>query len=340
MAKRLGREYSVGVGIEGSAVRGIPADPQFWIPLSEAPGIENRVTLIEDKQGYGVIEDSVDVQDANKWADGSITGRVRIKSIGLFLLNIFGTCNTTPNSPVGYNTHVFTVQQGNQHPSFTIGIADPQAGDIGHPLGMIEKLEIKAELEEPIVFTADLVAKQSESFAVTPAFPTTPELIFTAKDMKAYFAATAAALSDDSPTNVKSATIRFLTPLEKDFILGSEDPNDINNTIFGIEIEITKSYIDTTFKGYFLGATGRAMRLRIASGATEKLQITLNQVKLMDWSKTPDLDGLMTETLLFRAHFKLADSKMAQATLINTQTSYVEGIGGSQLSARAKIAAA
>lgn len=340
MAKIVGREYSVGIGREGLGVRGAPAEPQFWIPLSEAPGVENRVTLIEDEQSRGVIEDSVDIKAANKWADGSLSGRVRIKSIGLLLLNVFGTINTTPNSPItGKHTHIFTVQQGHQHPSFTLGINDPQAGDIAHPLCMLDRLEIRAELEEAIVFNADLQAKQSEALTVTPGFPTTPELIFTAKDMKVYFAATQSVLINADPTNVKSAAITFLTPTEKDFILGQEDPSDINNMTFGITIEITKSYVDTTFKDYFLGASGRAMRLKIQSSvANESLQIDLNQVKLTDWSKSPDLDGLVVETLTFRANFKLADSKMAQAILVNAQASYTAEIAGSGLGAKAEIA--
>ena len=94
MAKKLGRQYSIGIGREASGARGAPAVPQFWVPLSEAPSIENQVNLIEDEQSYGVIEDSVDIKTGNKWAEGSFLGRLRIKSIGLLLLNIFGTVNT------------------------------------------------------------------------------------------------------------------------------------------------------------------------------------------------------------------------------------------------------
>ena len=339
MAKILGRQYSVGIGREGVGVRGAPVEPQFWIPLSEAPGIENKVTLIQDEQGYGVLEDSVDIKTGNKWAEGSIIGRLRIKSIGLLLLNIFGTSTPQADTPVaGKTTHTFTVQESNQHPSFTIGIDDPQAGDIGHALGMLEMLEIKAEIGEPIVFTANIQAKKSQSLTVSPGFPTTPELIFTAKDMTAYFAATATALATANPTNIRSATIRFITPLEKDFVLGQEDPNDINNLTFGMEIEITKSYVDTTYKDYFLTAGGRALRLVIANVAQEKLQFDLNQIKLTDWSKSTDLNNLLVETLTFRANYKLADAKMVQAVLVNTQASYTAAGAGGGLAAKAEIA--
>jgi len=339
MAKILGREYDVGIGREGSGVRGTAVAPQFWIPL-RAFDFDTKVSTVVDGQSRGVIEGSTDVTVVNKWAEGTFEGRVRLKSIGLLLLNVFGTINTDDDTPAsGEYTHTFTVQQGHQHPSFSLGSDDPVTGDMVYPLCMLRRLELKAELGEFVVFLADSVSKQGESLTLTPAY--TAEDEFTAVDVEFYEAATAVALATANPSNIKSVSIVFETGVGKDDVLGKVDPDDILNATegaFQATIEITKAYENTTFKDYYEAGTGRAIRVKIQDSGNEKIQIDFNQVKMTGWERSSDLDGMIIETLTYVANFKIADSKMVQAVLVNTQSSYVaEGAGGG-LSAKAEIA--
>jgi hypothetical protein len=343
MSKAIGRDYKVGISREGSGLRGTASAPQFWTPHSSFD-FDDKVLTITDEQSYGVIENSVDVQIVKKWAEGTLEGRVRDKAIGLMLLNTLGVVSTSDDTPEsGVYTHTFTVGQNNQHPSLTISVDDPVAGDKAYSLAMIKKLDIKAELEEAIMFSADVISKTSSATTLTPAYAA--ENIFTAVDMEVGFAATAAALGSAVYDKIKSVSISIDTGVEKDDILGQYDPDDIHNKSLGITIEITKAYENTTYKDYYKEATGKAMRVKmegedttIGTTSHPKLQFDFNQIKVIEWSKSTDLDGIVIETFTLKANFKIADAKMVQAVLVNTQDSYNAEIAGGELGVRAEIA--
>ena len=348
MAKAIGREYKIGIGREAGGARGAPADPQFWIPCNSFD-IQDRAITVRDEAGWGVMESPVDVQVARKEAGGSFGGRVRVKSIGLLLLNLLGAVSTSDDDPEsGVYTHTFTYQESNLHPTITIAVDDPIEGDRAYPLGVLKSLAVRAELDEAVVFEAEAETNPGESVSLTPAY--SKEKDFVASDVRLYIASTASGLDSGDEVKVRSVAIT-MGPKEamRDNILGIKKSDDILNLGFTATIEITKVHQDTTFRDYFLAGTGRALRVKmedadatIGNNSHPKLQFDFNQVKMegpTGWKKNaPDLDGLVTETLTLVANFKIADSKMLQAVLVNTQADYDAEIGGSQLGAKAKIA--
>ena len=312
--KYTGRDLRIGIAKEAS--RGTPVAAIFWIPRSTLD-FDDKVTTIVDEQGYGIIEDSVDVKVVSKWAEGSLAGMVRDKAIGLFLLNAFGQVTSTPEG--SYYKHTFEVLNSHQHPSITVQI-DGGVEDQWYPLTMLKSLEISATINEAVLFTADLIGQVS---TVTPATAVyEAENSFVAEDVKVYLADTAAGLDTASETKVKTARITIEKEIEKDDILGSISPEDFLNKVIRIEIEIEKNYENNAYRDMFISGAGKAMRLAIKSGTPTSLTIDLNQIKITDWSKDMGLDDIVKETFTAKANFKIADAKMIKAILINSQTSY------------------
>lgn len=322
--KYTGRDVKIGIAKEAS--RGTPTAATYWIPRRSSD-FEDKATVIIDDQTYGVIEDSVDAKVVNKYAEGSISGLVRDKAIGLFLLNALGSA--TPVASSTPYTHTFVVGQSHQHPSLTIEVDEPTVGNLAYPLAMLSSLEIVADLNEFVLFTVNFMAQTGTSTPVTAAY--VAENNFTANEMLIKFAATQSDLAAASETKVKSVTFTIEKELEKDDILGSISPDDFLNKTVRITLAVTRNYEDTDFRDLFISGSPKAMRFEMESatvmsdndgGVAPKLTIDLNQVKITDWVTAKDLDGINTETFTVKANFKIADSKMVAVTLINNVSGY------------------
>jgi hypothetical protein len=324
MSKYTGRDVKIGIGKE--SVRGSATPSSFWIPRRDFD-VEDKAVIVVDDQSYGIIEDSIDAKVVNKYCEGKISGLVRDKAIGLLLLNALGYGTPTTASPeANVYTHTFTVLQSHQHPSLSINVDDPTVGDKSYALGMLKTLEIDSVVNEFVTFNADFYARTATPATVTAAY--VAENLFTADGVTIKFAVTATALSAATATAVKSATIRIEKELEKDDVLGSVEPADFLNKTLRIAIDVERAFVDTTFKDFFLTASPTAVRLAITSGAivgtvtNPSITFDLNQAKITDWTTSKDLDGLATESFTLKANFKIADAKMVEARLVNTQSVY------------------
>lgn len=324
MSKRTGRDISVGMAKESE--RGTPESAMaYWLP-HRALEFEDKAVIIIDDQAYGVIEDSVAGKVVSKWAEGSITGLVRDRAIGLLLYNALGAEGTPVSTPEDdVYDHVFTVYNSHQHPSLTVAIEDPD-GDKAYALCMVNTLEITAELNEFVVFSADLISKKGASTSATPAY--IAENNFIPSEMSIKFATGTPQIAAATATKVKSAAITIEKELEKDDVLGSVDPDDILNKTVRVGMVIEKTYDDATFKDYYTSATPKAIELKITSGTLigtssyPTLTIVLNQAYITDYSVAKGLDDIVTETLTLKATFKIADSEMIQVDLRNEVSAY------------------
>ena len=317
---------------EVAAPRGTQVAPGYWIPRRTFD-FEDKATIVVNEQGLGVLEDSCEARVVSKWAEGSLNGVLRTKSVGLLLLNVFGeVASATPyDSPdSSIYRHTFSVRTNHQHPSFTLAVED-EVEEVAYTLCMVKTLTITADLGEYVLFTADMISKKSEtaSPALTPAF--VAEKNFAAGNITFKEAATTATLAAATAVSIKTVEIVIDKEIEKDDVLSSVDPDDMLNKSFKITLTITKNLTNYTYRDYFKSATPRSMRITMEdsnavaeTGGTEhpKLEMDLNQVYITDWSTTKELDGIVTETLVAKATFKIADSEMAQVILENLEDTY------------------
>jgi len=183
MSKGIGRTISVGLAKE--ATRGTAqSSATYWLPWSDLT-LDEKKEFVTDDQAYGIIEDSTNLTQTKKWAEGSIQGNVADTTFGLVLYGMFGGYAVTGSNPY---THSFTVGQSAQHQSLTVFLHDPLSGqDYSYANGVIGKLELTAELKKFLAYNGSLMAQSGVAQAsFTPS--TTTENRFVPQYLAAKFA--------------------------------------------------------------------------------------------------------------------------------------------------------
>lgn len=322
MSKFIGRKIEVGIGREG--VRGTAVAPSYWLSLMNAD-FDDKFNAVIDESSLGVIEDSVDLKISKKWSEGKLSGNVASNSFGYWLRALLGTITSAVKETTAYN-HTCALLQSTQHPTLTIEAKNPNQ-QLKFANGAIDNLTIKADLGKFVEFEADVKAKLGVASTNTPSY--VADNTFLAKDVTVKFADTLAGLDAASAINVRKLEIKLAKGLESDDILGSVEPNDYLNKQFSITGKIEILYDATTYKNLALGGTQKSIRINIQDttvtiGATSNptLKIDLAKVKLTEWAKSSDLNGIVKETLTFKALYSSSDAQMVAVVLTNTVVGY------------------
>lgn len=324
MAKFLGRTADIGIAKEGT--RGTAeAAAAFWIPklsMSYDDGIEQAI----DESSLGVIADSADAKVIGKFATGDLEGYIGDKSIGLLLLSALGTVNTTGPAETSVYTHAFTVDQSAQHDSLTIFLDDANQ-DYKYALGMIDSLQIDAELGQFAKFSASFRSKAGETATLTPSY--TAENRFLPQHITLKYAADEDDLGTGTAVSVRAVNLTISKNIEDDRKLGSLDPVDILNKQLSIEGSMELVFDANTFKTEMLADTAKAIRLELTNsdvtiGTTLKPKITIDlaKVKFSQFERNYANDEIVTATVSFKAFYSTTESEMITVDLVNEQASY------------------
>lgn len=212
MAAQKGIGRLVQVGIKKEATRGTAeSSAAYWTPWIDLDLDEKKEFAVDD-QSYGVIEDNTQLSEVKKWAAGSISGNVHDKTIGPILQAMFGGYAVSGPSDSAY-THTFTIGQSAQHQSLTFFLHDPLAAqDYSYALGVVEKLELTAELKKFIAFNAAIKTLSGAAQSnFTPS--TTTENRFLPQFMAAKFALNYAGLQGTLTATGTAATTVNVTGL-------------------------------------------------------------------------------------------------------------------------------
>lgn len=327
--KGIGRQVQLGVARETS--RGTAeADASYWIPTNDFT-VDEKIAVINDEAGVGVVEDSVGSDIEKKWAEGSITAPIGDKSFPLFLYAMLGGLATTDNadSDASVKDHTVTVAQSVQRQALTLFVNDPLAGqDYAHALGVLDSLEITYEMGKHIGYTANFKAKQGDGATLTPA--NTSENRFMPHHVTAKIAADQSGLDGASAVSIKTANITFNGNTEEDYVLGSDEPVDFLSKQFSVEGTIEALWdSESTFKTDFLAGTHKALRLdmtnndvTIGNSANPKITIDLYKVKFTELTRPFAINDVVKQTLSFKSHYSISDSKMLDIVCTNTVASY------------------
>lgn len=323
MSKFTGAQVNIGFAKE--AVRGTAeASATFYIP-NVSLSVDDKVEQVLDENTMGVIEDTIGAQVVHKNAEGEFEGKIGDKSIGLLLYALLGTKAVSGPADSAY-THTFTVAQSAQHQSLTIFQDDPNQ-DYKYALGMIKSLDIICELGKFISYKVGWLSKLGATATLTPSY--SAENSFLPQHGVFKIASTAAGLGAASATAIRSFRLSIAKNLQEDNAIGNIAPVDILNTRIAIEGELEIVFNDETFKTQLLADTAQAMRIDlnntdvlIGTSSTPRLYIDLNAVKFSEFTRNYSNKDITTATVKFKAYYKLSDTKMITATLINAQTSY------------------
>jgi hypothetical protein len=183
--KGIGRLVQVGVAKETTRGTAI-ASASYWNPFQELV-LDEKKEFVHDEQSYGIIEDTTNLTQTKRWAEGSLAGNVLDQSFGLILYSMFGGYAVSGPTDSSY-THTFTIGETAQHQSLTLFLHDPLSFvDYSYANGVVEKLELMVELKKFVTFSATLKSLTGASqSAFTPS--TTTENRFVPQYLAAKFA--------------------------------------------------------------------------------------------------------------------------------------------------------
>lgn len=320
MNKYIWRKIVVGVGKE--ATRWTVASITKWIPKANLD-YENKSEKIIDESAIGVIEDSFEWHVAKQRSEWTLEINMYSESIGFLLLSLFGGASTSWANPY---THVFEVENNNQHQSLTLWLAD-DTQDRRFALAMVESVEINASLQDFVKVSTTFKAKKSADATLTPSF--SQETAFISKHVKAKIASDLAWLAWAWFIKVKSVQLQIAKNLEDDDILWSVEPDDFCNTFFAVTGSIELLREDETHLDTYMDGVKQALRIQIAdpdvdlwAGVNPSLTFDLAKVILTEFWKVQDNNGLVKQSLTFKGLYSMSDTKMINATLINSTSTY------------------
>jgi hypothetical protein len=174
---------------------------------------------------------------------------------------------------------------------------------------------------------ADIKAKLGVASTNSPSYVS--ENAFLAKDVTVKFADTLATLDAASAVSVKNVEIKFDKNLESDDVLGSYEPADFLNKQFSVSGSMELIFDATTYKTLALAGTLKCVRINIqdttvtiGASSNPTLKIDLAKVKLTEWAKSSDLNGIVKETLTFKALYSSSDSSLVSVVLTNAIAGY------------------
>lgn len=324
MSAFIGRLIQVGIGKETS--RGIAVPPTFWLNKVNVT-IDDKPVIVTDESTIGRIEDSIGGKIVLEGAEGEISGKVFDKSFGLFLLAALGSVSSnTKSGESGVYEHTFSVLNSAQHPSLTIECKNPNE-QLAFALAMLDSLEIRAEIEKFVEYTATFKSKKGVSSSTTPSY--TSENDFIPKHISVKMANSISGLDGASAIPVRSVTLKINKNLERDDTFGYTDPYDILNKQFGIELTIAMLHRNTTYKDFYRSGSKKAIRIdfvnndvTIGNSSNPRLKINLAQVLFTNWEKTTGANDLVIETITGKATYSTSEASMITCVLTNTQSSY------------------
>lgn len=325
MANFIGSLVNVGIGKE--TVRGTAVAPTYWLPKSSL-SVQDQAEGIEQTAPYGVIESIMDRDIGKLWAEGDLEMPIFDRSIGLILSSVFGATPSSANSEGSVYTHTFSgFTQSNTHQSLSFHRYDSNENKV-FSNAMVNTFEISYVLGEYIKCTTNFMAKAGVTASSSATYSAT-EGTFRPQDVTIKFASNQAGLNAAQSVAVEEATLTFDKSLQEYQALGSTGLNEIFNGQVTVTGSMTLLWDNTTYKSLYTGATNQAIRFTIENtksliGTTlyPKLSFDIYKAQLEEWSLEEANDGIVKQTIAFKAMYSLSDTKSVTASLVNLATSY------------------
>lgn len=323
MTKSIGRQFQIGIGKE--SVRGTPVVATVWLPKTSL-SVDDKIKTAKNEQSQGVIEDSIGQEVSNQYSEATIEGRISDIGFGLILMSALGT-DSVGAVETGVKDHVFTVLQTAQHPCLSICVSEPNAGTgMVYPLGMLDSLSITVDLDKYAMYKATYKANRNAAQANTPAY--TAENAFRPQDGVFKMASALSGLAGASAIVLKKFQVDIKKNTEDDEVLGNINPIDRLNKQFSMEGSFELFYADRTqIDTNMLGDIYQALSftftnslVTIGAVSHPTLSIRLARTKLTEVSRKIDNNGIVSQTVKFKAFYSASDTEMTDITLRNTQT--------------------
>lgn len=334
LVKFVGRRTEIGIAKEST--RGTAVNPTFWMPTSTI-SFDEKVAKVRSEEGFGNIQEGSDSFITSIMGEGDFESEMRVDSLGLVLLSLFGSVSSAVDGGGGsaYD-HTYTIANTNIHQSLSILSQDP-VGDAANPetnkmmtLACVDSFKFTVNPEEIVKYTAGFKSRGAKDWTTQTADYTSDSNKLLHQHLTLKFAANIAGLSGASATSVKSFDIEIAKNTIHDNVAGTVQPEDILNQQFGVTGTIVLNHEDDTFKDFDVDNTYRSMEVLLTNPATignsanPQLQLQLPRVSFSEWERDRSLNDIVTQTIQFQGNYDATNALdvISTAVLTNETASY------------------
>jgi len=325
MTKVIGRLSAIGLGKESSA--GTAVAPTYWVPVRSID-FDDKIEVIDNDSAFGRIEELNDSDISQLYAEGTYEGKIFLNSVGMELVGVFGQSPTsTQRTSTGVYDHVYALLNSNSHKSLTVAYKDG-IQDVRFPYGMIDSWKFEAAVDDYIKRTVSLMSKKSASSSNTVAH--TNEIEFIPSHIVFKQADAQSGLGAASAIKITNFQFEIKKNVEASYVLGSNEPDTLNNKQFSVEGSFEAFFEDTTQRDLAFAQTSKAMRIDMLDAGTiigssgshnPELYFDFYNVKL-SFERGWDSNDILTQTINFKALYSISDTAMIGARLTNAVASY------------------
>lgn len=321
---------SVALGVAAESVRGTGVTPSIWIPARTPSGIMQMSdkVLVKEARGSGIDSQANELIQTR--AEGDLEFNVRNVSIGYILKSLLGSVGSVTAS--GATTHTFNVLTGNpQHPSLTLGLAQPGQQAYEYALAVVNSLEIRTPVDDLVNATASFLAKGEATHAAYTVSDTATDVFFRPQDITIKLANDTSGLAAASALCVKEFSMTIANNSRVNQCIGSLSPSDVLALIMEITGSFTFDYAGTTYYDLYKSGGYQAMQITMerddlavlgSSALYPKIQITLPRISFNDYKVNRPIDDIVTEEIGFTAHYDTTAAKAITVVVQNTQANY------------------
>lgn len=324
MAKIIGRTGAVGIGVE--ATQGTKVAAAFWVPV-QSYSLDDKVEYVKNDSAMGHIAEFNDADITKLWSEGEISGKIFLDAIGEELVAVFGQSPTSAErASTDVYDHTYALLNSNDHKSLTVAYEDG-IQELSFPFCMVNTWSLEVAVDDYVKRTVSFIGKKSESATHTPSFSDDIEFIPSQIEFK--LASAQSGLDAANAINVTAFNMEIAKNAEAQYVLGSNEPEDIINKQIAVTGSVELYFEDETQRDKVFGNTHQAIRIGMTDANTDlggthnpELYFDLNEVVFEEFERSWDSNDPLRQTLNFEALYNLTDGEIITARLTNTETSY------------------
>jgi hypothetical protein len=298
MPKYVGARSEIAFTKEGTRLTAAAAQSGNWKP-HEGYEFKPVVEKVERVSGMGDITQLRAEDITGEYAEGTVPLILSTEFVGDFANMIMGQAPTSSDAGGGNYSHAWTLANRNDHLTYTVSTYDPMAGSKKYAGGLLNSATIEMAPEDYVRATLEMIAMKEATASLTPAYSTT-DTFFRPTHAAIKYATAYAGLGAAAEVTLSALTLNINKNASRYMVLGSTEPADNANGRISITGSLTLAYENTDFRTIALANTSEALQIVLTSGA-DVFTIELPLCTFGDWSKTPDLDNYMTNTINFKA---------------------------------------
>jgi hypothetical protein len=323
MAKFLGRRVPAGVALE--ATRGVGVAPAYVLGKTNY-SLDDKANKARSGEGFGSIsgEGTTSIV-VGKFSEGEIEFELGCKVLPVILSAVFGGASVPTAAGSGYK-HTLALAENNQHKTLSITLDDPN-GDVMFKGCMVDTFEVVVGVEEIVKATLGLKGKASVDSVYSSSLAC--DYKWVGRDLEFKVAATTAGLAAASAVSLKELTLTVNKNTDYNWVLGTIEPEDINNKQITIQGALTLNYEDRVWRDYMLNGDFKAVSIKLyqtrnaVGDQYPTFYLELPKVDFSEWESQRDNDEIVTQTINFTALYDCTSGKLiSDCYVINNVASY------------------